>query len=201
MDLFRIAAKVASRTIARVSVGGGGDMTNSYKGSWTEIMGPTLEAWKAASGPLIDEIAGELKKHDIEEMESDRDYEMAIVEAVVEAYQGWEFDEKLDFNGLPIDQRMKIADIGLNETKYGSYRGNLPDAAVVRACLLGESSDEDDSEDGSDDDVDQAIEAELAKGLGDEYDEYISAYVDNTEAAEISYDGFMEYVDAYDGKR
>jgi hypothetical protein len=39
---------------------------------------------------------------------------------------------------------------GLENTKYGSYRGDLPDPEIIKACLLNEDDPEEDYEDSED---------------------------------------------------
>jgi len=96
-----------------------------------------LAAWTLASGYLVDaayEAAG-LTKHDIEEMETDEEYEAFLVERVLSAYSDWEHGDKVLFDSIPRQDQVQLVEAALNQTKYGSYRGNLPKSEAIEGAL------------------------------------------------------------------
>ena len=84
-------------------------------------------------------------------METDRQYEEAIVGFAISAYQDWvkegDWEGSLPLHHQPkawdqmsIDEQVEFVDAALNAGSYGSYRGDLPE--TTRAVLLHEPDEE-----------------------------------------------------------
>ena len=97
-----------------------------------------MEAWKTTSGSLYNEAYERYgpKKHDIEEMQTDAEYEASVVDCVIDAWGGWKHADKPSLLKLEETQQVKVVSDALNhaDAKYGWYRGDLPsDEAIKRA--------------------------------------------------------------------
>jgi hypothetical protein len=96
-----------------------------------------LEAWKRESGPLCDEAydEGGPDKHEIEEMRTNVEYEVRVVECVLAAYDDWEQEGKPAFKSLSLEDKITVVQEGLETCQYGSYRGDLPGLESVTRAL------------------------------------------------------------------
>ena len=76
-------------------------------------------------------------KHEIEDMKTDLEYEIRVVECIAEAWDNWKSIDHPAFEDLPFNDQVKATSMILEslDAKYGSYRGNLPDIKYVKRAL------------------------------------------------------------------
>lgn len=96
-----------------------------------------LDAWKGESGPLCDAAYDRSgpNKHEVEEMRTNLEYEVRVVECVLSAYEDWKHEGKPYFGDLSLSDKIVLVKEGLETCRYGSYRGNLPSDKSVRRAL------------------------------------------------------------------
>jgi hypothetical protein len=93
--------------------------------------------WESVAGGLFDRVYEESgpRKREIEDMRTDREYEVRVIECAVTAYDNWEYEGKPDFRALSEDEQVELVQDALDNGRYGSYRGNAGDYDIVVACL------------------------------------------------------------------
>jgi hypothetical protein len=95
-----------------------------------------LDTWVKVGPGLFNEEASSLSKHEIEDMETDREYETEIIWSAVSAWDNWVNPNKPDFSSLSSEEKLKVISDALGEgAEYGWYRGDASDPQTITEIL------------------------------------------------------------------
>lgn len=96
---------------------------------WKKVCAAEFNKFYEENGP---------DKRGIEEMRTNLEYEVCIVQNVIGAYDAWiEQFKTPGFSDIPDESKVRVISDTLNDsgTKYGWYRGNLPETKAIKRAL------------------------------------------------------------------